>query len=163
MRSLSSTNISLMVGFVALMVLGGEMIVLKNRTDRTVAPLADENAAGRPSVLFVFRPSDCPQALAEIDLLNAVWQKDSVHVSGVMLSTIRDDQVVREIIQSYKIRFPVRVAKLTDLSIRLASLGNPALPLSIVLDEKGRIRTIVPARTEETSPAVAGIISYLSE
>jgi hypothetical protein len=142
---------SLIIGFVSLAILVCEVGALSRRTRVMSATVADPAARQRPSVLFVFRPADCPSALDDIDRWNVLAKKNGVYVSGLMITDEQPKEILNELIRSYKIEFPVRPISPSDFVPKLASLGNPHLPMSIVLDERGAIRGVMPAGANRTT------------
>jgi hypothetical protein len=66
--------------------------------------------------------------------------------------------VIEHLLRSYKVDFPVRVRRPRDFAAKLSSLGNPRLPVSIVLDERGSIRAVLPASSRPSTRALRELL-----
>src|ERR1051326_5283089 len=60
-------------------------------------------------VLFIFRPADCPSALAIIDRWNVELISKRIRVEGLVLATTSDESAIHQVVASYGIRFPVTI------------------------------------------------------
>ncbi len=146
---------ALLAGFAFLGIALVELIGLRarlrdgERSIPSVLALDSDSGGSRPQLVFVFRPGDCPAALAVIDRWNEIAKEGRVRVRGLMIAVSPDTGSLRSVIESYRIHFPVRFVDPKALA-RLDLLGDLQLPLTLVLDERYAIRAIVPttARSE---------------
>jgi hypothetical protein len=150
---------SLALGCIALFIIGGEMFLLRRRLDAADLPVASLIRADRssprhvPQILFVFRPADCPAALAIIDRWNAEHRSGRALVTGIVVTSTRDSTAVRAVVQSYRVEFPVRIADIDELAPTLRRLGISSIPVTLVFGETGSLRGVAPstATTQDTT------------
>ncbi|HET9293855.1 MAG TPA: hypothetical protein VFO06_06135 [Gemmatimonadales bacterium] len=140
---------ALLAGYAALFLIAGLAWRLTDRLDAATRPWAEigRSAAhlpAQPSILFLFRVSDCALALRDIERWNALNQQGGVRVRGVVLDPpagLSLDDVAR----LERIGFPLRHARPRDVLPRLQALGVPRTPVSLLLDRQGRVRLVLPA------------------
>ena len=104
-----------------------------------------EGPSSRPSVVFVFRPADCPGSLEIIERWNAEAQAGRIRVLGLLVSETSDTASLNAVVRSYRIGFVTHFARSDDISERLAQLGVTQLPVSLVFDDSLQLRAIAPS------------------
>jgi hypothetical protein len=139
---------ALLAGYTVLILLTGLAWRLTDRLDAATRPWAEVGGTAhlpaRPTILFLFRASDCALALRDIERWNVLQDAGVINVRGVVLDPPRrlplDDLARLE-----RIAFPIREARQRDLLPRLHALGVRHTPISLVLDRQGRVRLVLPA------------------
>lgn len=140
---------ALLAGYAALFLITGLAWRLTVRLDAATRPWAEVGGSAahlpaRPSILFLFRSSDCALALRDIERWNALNRQGGVRVRGVVLDPPAGLSL-NDLARLERIRFPLRRARPQDVLSRLHALGMPLTPVSILLDRQGRVRLVLPA------------------
>lgn len=97
----------------------------------------------RATLLFLFRPGDCPFALDVIDDWNALSKTQAIEVQGLMLVDTLSLRDWKAVIRDNRITFPVRVVGQSDIDRHLRHLGARHLPLSVLLSRSGMVQLVL--------------------
>ncbi len=140
---------ALLAGYAALFLITGLAWCLTDRLDAATRPWAEVGGSAahlpaRPSILFLFRSSDCALAVRDIERWNALHRQGGVRVRGVVLDPPAGPSL-NDLARLEQIGFPLSRARPRDVLPRLQALGMPLTPVSILLDRQGRVRLVVPA------------------
>jgi hypothetical protein len=122
---------------------------LANRLEAATRPWAEVGGSAshlpaRPSILFLFRASDCALALRDIERWNGLHRQGIIDVRGVVLDPPRT-LLLDDLARLERIAFPIRGARPADVLPRLRALGVPNTPVSLILDRQGSVRLVLPA------------------
>lgn len=129
------------------------------RTPR--APLLISEAArgmaerGRPTLLFVFSPTDCAAEYAAIDSLNRLAHDGSATVLGVVALDRSQFENWTDLIRAHGIRFPVIDRAPAKVQAALAQLGQENTPALIGFDTA---QTFLFAAARPSDPALYAFV-----
>lgn len=148
----------LFTGFCGLTATGWDLYRVTGRLRRSSEPLSAlagagaRSPAGRPHLVFFFRPGDCPRALEAIEQWNALHRAGRAVVDGVMVTDLNGPSTIQEIVGAYGLAFPVRTVPVEVVADRLRSLGA-RLPITLIFDERGAMHAVAPGAELEAHQA----------
>ena len=149
-RSLTSLNALLALGYCALLV-GAMRLVLRPSSDGPAMPwkkgleaLSAPRASGGATLLFVFNPRDCPEALRLGRLWGELYRTREMNVLGVVVDAPREPEALDRVLEEANLAFPVIAEPGSELRAGVAALGYRTTPVSILMDGRLRPRLIVP-------------------
>lgn len=118
----------------------------------TTAEGLDARAPG-VTVLFLFRPNECPKLMSVLDLLNRIDPAEARIVGALTVEEYRFP-AWRELLRAQEIRFPV--VRLNPLRVRaaLTAVGYTGGPLVLVFDASGRLVHATDQLTDRGFPAL---------
>jgi hypothetical protein len=141
-------RLPLLAGCSALCLLAGLAWRLSTSLEAATRPWAEiggpAQSPARPTILFLFRASDCALALRDIERWNVLQNPGVIDVQGVVLDPPRRLPLDR-LARLERIAFPIRDARRRDILPRLHALGVRHTPVSLVLDRQGGVRLVLPA------------------
>lgn len=112
------------------------------------APLArfPQAASPRgPTLLFVFQPGDCPRYRGLVARWNRLSGDEGIRVVGAGLRLPGDSDARRRMLSRAPLEFPVRSDLAHGAEDLMLRMGYDRTPFSVLLDERGRPRLVLPA------------------
>jgi hypothetical protein len=102
---------------------------------------------GRASVWVLFQRGDCFASRWKIEAWEAVHGEGEVRVQGWAIDSGRSRVIGTDPIESLDVTFPVLDEGGQAVVQGMAQLGIHQTPVVVFLDERGRLRRVVPGET----------------
>lgn len=123
--------------------------------DGPVLALSELAEPGRATLIQVLQPADCPDGLGILRTWNDIHASGVVAVQGVVLRSSRSEKAGR-ILSEAGAEFPARVGAERAATRALLRLGFEQTPVTLLLDESGRIVLALPPRSHRRADPLIG-------
>lgn len=101
------------------------------------------------TLTFVFNPRDCVQALRLARFWTEMGETGVVAIEGVVVDPPDDWAVLRSVLKTEGIQFPLVDHPDRRLEAAIAGLGYDSTPITLLTDRHRRPRLILPGVTDE--------------
>jgi thiol-disulfide isomerase/thioredoxin len=130
--------------------------LMVDKLDGTKAPLASLLTKGHKTLVNVWATwcIPCQKEMPELDKLYPQLKANKISLVGLSIDTDEDGkkgfQLVNEFLTKRKVSYPVAVIGETG-GRQLYAVEDPAVPLSILLDEEGRVLKVIGGWSKQTA------------
>jgi thiol-disulfide isomerase/thioredoxin len=122
----------------------------------TKAPLASLQTKGHKTLINLWATwcIPCLKEMPELDRLSPQLKANKISLIGLSIDTDEDGkkgfQLVNEFLTKRKVSYPIAVIGETG-GRQIYAVEDPAVPLSILLDERGRVEKVISGWSKQTA------------
>jgi len=126
------------------------------KLDGTKAPLTALQTKGHKTLINFWATwcIPCLKEMPELDKLNAQFKANKINLVGLSIDTDEDGkkgfQLVNEFLTKRKVSYPIAVIGEAG-GRQIYAVEDPAVPLSILLDEQGRVEKVISGWSKQTA------------
>jgi thiol-disulfide isomerase/thioredoxin len=130
--------------------------LMVEKLNGTKAPLASLQTKGHKTLINLWATwcIPCLKEMPELDRLSPQLKANKISLIGLSIDTDEDGkkgfQLVNEFLTKRKVSYPIAVIGETG-GRQIYAVEDPAVPLSILLDERGRVEKVISGWSKQTA------------